>query len=161
MSEGPKTDQAPQHRNDMYGNVEMRSEEDPNVSALIPAATVVLVRDGDSAVEVLMLRKNSKITFGGMWVFPGGKIDAADYPGGEVSPDNIDAAARAAAVRETQEEAGITVDAQDYVFLSHWTPPPGQQKRFATWFFVAKVEGAMDIAIDDGEIKDHAWLNPA
>ena len=113
MSEGPKTDQAPQHRNDMYGNVEMRSEEDPNVSALIPAATVVLVRDGDSAVEVLMLRKNSKITFGGMWVFPGGKIDAADYPGGEVSPDNIDAAARAAAVRETQEEAGITVDAQD------------------------------------------------
>jgi 8-oxo-dGTP pyrophosphatase MutT (NUDIX family) len=119
----------------MYGNVEMRSEEDPNVSALIPAATVVLVRDGDSAVEVLMLRKNSKITFGGMWVFPGGKIDAADYPGGEVSSDNIDAAARAAAVRETQEEAGITVDAQDYEFLSHWTPPPGQQKRFATWFF--------------------------
>ena len=52
------------------------------------------------------------------------------------------------------------MDAQDYVFLSHWTPPPGQQKRFATWFFVAKVEGAMDIAIDDGEIKDHAWLNP-
>jgi 8-oxo-dGTP pyrophosphatase MutT (NUDIX family) len=161
VSEGPKTDQAPQHRNDMYGNVEMRSEEDPNVSALIPAATVVLVRDGDSAAEVLMLRKNSKITFGGMWVFPGGKIDVADYPGGEVSPDNIEVAARAAAVRETQEEAGITVDARDYVFLSHWTPPPGKQKRFATWFFVAKVEGAMDIAIDDGEIKDHAWVNPA
>ena len=47
------------------------------------------------------------------------------------------------------------------MFLSHWTPPPGQQKRFATWFFVAKVQGAMDVAIDDGEIKDHAWLNPA
>ena len=78
MSDGAKTDQAPQHRNDMYGNVDMRSEDDPNVSALIPAATVVLVREGDSGVEVLMLRKNSKITFGGMWVFPGGKIDAAD-----------------------------------------------------------------------------------
>ena len=64
-------------------------------------------------------------------------------------------------MRETQEEAGITVDAQDYEFLSHWTPPPGPQKRFATWFFVVKVEGAMDIAIDDGEIKEHAWLNPA
>jgi 8-oxo-dGTP pyrophosphatase MutT (NUDIX family) len=121
---------------------------------------VVLVRQGDTGIEVLMLRKNSKITFGGMWVFPGGKIDAADYPGGVADEANIDAAARAAAVRETQEEAGITVDAQDYVFLSHWTPPPGQQKRFATWFFVAKVEGALDIAIDDGEIKDHAWLNP-
>ena len=155
-----KTDQATQHRNDMYGNIDSRSEDDPNVSALIPAATVVLVRQGDKGIEVLMLRKNSKITFGGMWVFPGGKIDAADYPGGVADEANIDAAARAAAVRETQEEAGITVDAQDYVFLSHWTPPPGQQKRFATWFFVAKVEGALDIAIDDGEIKDHAWLNP-
>jgi 8-oxo-dGTP pyrophosphatase MutT (NUDIX family) len=158
MSE--KTDQATQHRNDMYGNIDSRSEDDPNVSALIPAATVVLVRQGDTGIEVLMLRKNSKITFGGMWVFPGGKIDAGDYPGGVANEANLDAAARAAAVRETQEEAGITVDAQDYVFLSHWTPPPGQQKRFATWFFVAKVEGAMDIAIDDGEIKDHAWLNP-
>ena len=155
-----KTDQATQHRNDMYGNIDSRSEDDPNVSALIPAATVVLVRQGDTGIEVLMLRKNSKITFGGMWVFPGGKIDAADYPGGVADEANIDSAARAAAVRETQEEAGITVDAQDYVFLSHWTPPPGQQKRFATWFFVAKVEGALDIAIDDGEIKDHAWLNP-
>jgi len=155
-----KTDQATQHRNDMYGNIDSRSEDDPNVSALIPAATVVLVRQGDTGIEVLMLRKNSKITFGGMWVLPGGKIDAADYPGGVADEANIDAAARAAAVRETQEEAGITVDAQDYVFLSHWTPPPGQQKRFATWFFVAKVEGALDIAIDDGEIKDHAWLNP-
>ena len=155
-----KTDQATQHRNDMYGNIDSRSEDDPNVSALIPAATVVLVRQGDTGIEVLMLRKNSKITFGGMWVFPGGKIDAADYPGGVADEANIDAAARAAAVRETQEEAGITVDAQDYVFLSNWTPPPGQQKRFATWFFVAKVEGALDIAIDDGEIKDHAWLNP-
>ena len=155
-----KTDQATQHRNDMYGNIDSRSEDDPNVSALIPAATVVLVRQGDTGIEVLMLRKNSKITFGGMWVFPGGKIDVADYPGGVADEANIDAAARAAAVRETQEEAGITVDAQDYVFLSHWTPPPGQQKRFATWFFVAKVEGALDIAIDDGEIKDHAWLNP-
>jgi 8-oxo-dGTP pyrophosphatase MutT (NUDIX family) len=155
------TDNTSQHRNDMYGNIDSRSEDDPNVSALIPAATVVLVRQGSSGVEVLMLRKNSKITFGGMWVFPGGKIDAADYPNGTVSEDTLEAAARAAAARETQEEASITVDAQDYVFLSHWTPPPGQQKRFATWFFVAKVEGALDVAIDDGEIKDHAWLNPA
>jgi len=154
-------DQATQHRNDMYGNIDSRSEDDPNVSALIPAATVVLIRQGDTGVEVLMLRKNSKITFGGMWVFPGGKIDDADYPGGVASEGELAAAARAAAVRETQEEAGITVGAEDYVYLSHWTPPPGQQKRFATWFFVAKVEGAMDIAIDDGEIKDHAWLNPA
>ena len=112
------TDNAAQHRNDMYGNIESRSEDDPNVSALIPASTVVLLRDGESGVEVLMLRKNSKITFGGMWVFPGGKIDAADYPGGEVDANHLESAARAAAVRETEEEAGITVASEDYVFLS-------------------------------------------
>ena len=36
----------------------------------------------------------------------------------------------------------------------------GSAKAFCDLVFVAKVEGAMDIAIDDGEIKEHAWLNP-
>ncbi|HAL42384.1 MAG TPA: NUDIX domain-containing protein, partial [Gammaproteobacteria bacterium] len=54
----------------MYGNIDARSEDDAGVSPTIPAATVVLLRDGEQGVEVLMLRKNSKITFGGMWVFP-------------------------------------------------------------------------------------------
>ena len=35
------------------------------------------------------------------------------------------------------------------------------RKALRDMVFVAKVEGAMDIAIDDGEIKEHAWLNPA
>ena len=30
-----------------------------------------------------MLRRNSKLKFaGGMWVFPGGRIDEGDYPAG-------------------------------------------------------------------------------
>lgn len=148
-----------EHKNDMYGNVEARTEEDPGVSAPIPAATVVLLRDGDAGMEVLMLRKNSKITFGGMWVFPGGKIDPQDYAAG--SAEDHDAAARQAAVRETQEEAGLTLDSQNFVWFAHWTPPPGPQKRFATWFFAAATQDEQAIKIDDGEIKEHAWLNPA
>ena len=31
------------HKNDMYGNIDLRSEEDEGVSELIPAATVVLL----------------------------------------------------------------------------------------------------------------------
>jgi hypothetical protein len=46
-----------QHRNDMYGNIDARGENDEGVSATIPAATVVLLRDGSEGVEVLMLRK--------------------------------------------------------------------------------------------------------
>ena len=49
----------------------------------IPAATVVLLRDGADGVETLMLRRDSKLAFaGGAWVFPGGRIDPEDYPDG-------------------------------------------------------------------------------
>ena len=49
----------------------------------MPAATVVVLRDGADGPETLMLRKNSKIAFGGMWVFPGGKVDAEDWNEGD------------------------------------------------------------------------------
>jgi len=148
--------QSGQHKNDLYGDIAARSESDEGVAAPIPAATVVLLRDTPDGPELLMLRKNSKITFGGMWVFPGGKVDAADYP----ADGDVDAAARTAAARETQEEAGLALASADFVHFSHWTPPPGPQKRFATWFFAAKAPDGVEIAIDDGEIKDSAWLRP-
>ncbi len=93
-------------------------------SVLIPAATVVLLRDGSAGIETLMLRKNSKIAFGGMWVFPGGRIDDDDTvvdDGGR--PDAL-ATAAAAAVREAAEEASVRVDPATLVWFAHWVPPP-------------------------------------
>ena len=149
-----------QHKNDMYGNIESRSEDDAGVQAAIPAATVVLLRDGDDGIEVLMLKKNSKITFGGMWVFPGGKIDAEDQVGDEDSGG--EQTARAAAAREAFEEAGMILKPDEFAYFAHWTPPPGPQKRFTTWFFAADVnEASHEVSIDDGEIKDSAWIRPA
>ncbi len=44
-----------------------------------PAATVVLVREGVGGPEVLLLRRNRATGFvPGAWVFPGGRVDAAD-----------------------------------------------------------------------------------
>ena len=146
-----------QHKNDMYGNIDARSESEEGVLPPIPAATVVLLREAEQSYEVLMLKKNSKITFGGMWVFPGGKIDPEDY--GE--ENELEFAARAAAVRETKEETGISVDSTDFIHFAHWTPPPGPQKRFATWFFIAKSTGVKSVEIDEGEIKDHQWIKPS
>ncbi len=91
----------------------------------IPAATVVLLRDGADGVETLMLRRNSKLAFaGGAWVFPGGRIDPEDYPGGVVSDDDdaVLTAARNAAAREAMEEAGLAVDPETLVWFAHWTP---------------------------------------
>ena len=155
MSATDKPDQ--KHRNDMYGNAEARPADDHAEPPPIPAATVVLLRDTDQGPEVLMLRKTSKISFGGMWVFPGGRIDADDYPG----DGDADTAARNAASREAQEEAGIVAQPTDFVWFSHWTPPPVTPKRFATWFFAARAGDSHDIEVDGGEIDDHAWIRPA
>lgn len=153
MSQGKDT----QHRNDIYGKIDFRSEQEDGVLPAIPAATVVLLRDSDDGPEVLMLRKNSKITFGGMWVFPGGKIDPEDYP----EDGDLQVAARTAAAREAEEEASVVVSPDEFVCFAHWTPPPGPQKRFATWFFAAHAAHQHEVSIDDGEIKDHAWVRPA
>ena len=128
-----------------------------SASPLIPAATLVLLRDNAGALEVLMLKRNAKISFGGMWVFPGGRLEASDYrPGQDES-----FAARQAAVRETKEETGLSLNPSDFIYFAHWTPPPSTPKRFATWFFAASATTNEGIAIDGGEILSHRWISPA
>ncbi len=123
------------------------------------AATVILLRDGTAGLETLLLRRSSKLVFaGGMWVFPGGRVDAADREG--LAEGDELGAARRAAVREAAEEAGVEIDPGSLVRFSHWTPPPITPKRFLTWFFAAAAPAA-DVVIDGGEIRDHAWWAPA
>lgn len=122
----------------------------------IPAATVVLLRDSDHGLETLMLHRSSTVAFGGMWVFPGGRVDAGDR-----RPDDRDdeAPARRAAVREAAEECGLVIEPHEVVPFSHWTPPAVSPRRYATWFFVARATDG-DVLVDGGEIHDHAWLSP-
>ncbi len=127
-------------------------------AAPVPAATVVLLRDGPRGLETLVLRKSSQVAFGGMWVFPGGRVDAADGQG--LDPADELAAARRAAAREAGEEAGLAVDAASLVVFSHWTPPPVAPRRFLTWFFLAPAPTG-GVSVDRGEIHDHAWMGPA
>ncbi len=126
----------------------------------IPAATVLVVRDGDDGVEALMLRRDRDLSFaGGTWVFPGGRIDPEDHP-----PDGLDleAAALRAAVREAHEESGLVLDPLLLRRWSHWTPPPESPRRFTTAFFVAAVPAdAGEIVVDDGEIREFQWRRPA
>jgi len=125
----------------------------------VPAATVVLLRDGTDGAEALMLRRNAGLAFaGGAWVFPGGRVDPGDVdparPGDELLT------ARNAAVREAREEAGLDLDPAGFVVLSRWCPPPQAPRRFNTWFFVAAAHGG-EVTIDGGEIHDHTWITPA
>lgn len=136
----------------------MRREAESG-SPMFPASTVVLLRDAPDGggLEVLMLRRNAAVEFaGGMWVFPGGRIDPEDHEGAE----DLLAAARNASVREAHEEAGQIVDVTSLVFFAHWCPPPNAPKRFATFFFACRALGD-EVTIDGSEIHDHEWMTPA
>jgi 8-oxo-dGTP pyrophosphatase MutT (NUDIX family) len=123
----------------------------------IPAATVILVRDGSEGLEALMLHKVSRVAFGGNWVFPGGRVDDADR---REAGDDEEEAARQAAAREALEECGLAVDPVDLVPFSHWVPPAITPRRFSTWFFLARASEG-EVLVDGGEIHEHQWLTPA
>ncbi|MDB3985785.1 NUDIX hydrolase [Pseudomonadales bacterium] len=143
-----------QHRNDIYGTAD---QPDQLETPAIPAATVILLRDSDRGVETLMLHRTSKVHFGGMWVFPGGRIDPEDYP----ESNDVNIAAQHAAVRETLEETGITIGGDAFAWFAHWTPPAGTPRRYATWFFASILETDQVIAVDGFEIQNHEWIQPA
>jgi 8-oxo-dGTP pyrophosphatase MutT (NUDIX family) len=133
-------------------------ETSENVEPVFPAATVILVRDGDNGLEALLVQRHQAVQhMGGMWVFPGGKVDQADYPHDR---DEYRAAINAA-IRETREEAGLKISADQLVYLSHWTTPEGVKRRFATWFFLAILEDGQEVQVDGGEITLHRWIKPA
>ncbi|WP_439102622.1 NUDIX hydrolase [Congregibacter sp.] len=121
-----------------------------------PASTVVLLRDGEQELEVLMVRRNRALAFaGGFWVFPGGAVDEADRTRGGDDPDE---AARYAAAREAEEEAGVSPDPESMVLISHWTTPVGERKRFSTWIFAGEVAPDSEVVIDGSEIHDYQWI---
>lgn len=82
---------------------------------LIPAATVLLLRDGSQGPEVFMVQRHHRIDFAtGALVFPGGKVDKGDVsaavmercPGIGSIPAPMQSF-RIAALREAFEESGI------------------------------------------------------
>ena len=84
----------------------------PSVPAEVPvrpAATVMLLRDAatgseSGGLEVFVLRRTNNAAFaGGMYVFPGGRVDPADGEGDE--------AYVVAAIRECFEECGVLLAA--------------------------------------------------
>ena len=104
-----------------FGAEQQSSSEDK--SALRPAATVMLIRDVADGIEVFMLQRTHSAAFaGGMYVFPGGRVDATDGTDElEAFCDGLDDAQASgllqiprgglaywvAAIRECFEEAGV------------------------------------------------------
>jgi len=121
----------------------------------LPSGTVVVLRD-TPGLEVLLLQRAARGGEPGIWVFPGGKVDAGDRRAGADPADD----ARRAAVREAAEEAGIALAADALAPISRWITPEIAPKRFDTWFF-ATLAAADDVRVDGVEIAAHRWIAPA
>ncbi|MEH6581883.1 MAG: NUDIX hydrolase, partial [Halioglobus sp.] len=121
-----------------------------------PASTVVLLRDSPEGLQTLLLRRNKALAFaGGLWVFPGGAIDAEDL---EAAGGDLQQASKFAAEREALEESGLQPRLEDMIQLSHWTTPVIEPKRFYTWIYAAPVASDDEVVIDGSEIHDSRWI---
>lgn len=150
-----------------------------------PAATILALRPAVGGFEVLMVHRNSRGFFGGIAVFPGGKVDAIDVPPGLTYDD--DQSCRNAAVREFAEETGILVTSRGtapapvvkgpsfyewldtqpiapgvdrLVLVSRWITPETAPRRFDTRFYVVECADPPEVAIDEDELIGYEWVAP-
>jgi len=105
-------------------------------------------------LEVLLLKRTERAKFmPGVWVFPGGGVDARDGEG--------EAGYRACAVRELEEEAGIALsEDEELVLFSRWITPEVVSRRFDAWFFLALAPAHSPPEPDGVETVEAGWFEP-
>ena len=128
--------------------------EELNTGVTTPArlaATAILLRDGETGLEVLLVQRNPEQRFmGGAWVFPGGAVHDEDE-----SPERT-------ALRELEEEAGMRIeDAETLVPFSRWITPEEVKIRFDTFFYVVAAPPDAEPRVDGAECVDARWIAPA
>ena len=141
---------------------------------LIPASTVMMLRDTDDGPEVFMVVRHHEIDFAsGALVFPGGKVDKADFDSGlrahcgqAQAYDDKELALRVASIRESFEECGILLarekGADDFVSAERLAALEKWRDRFnnrdATMLEFAEAEN-LEFAIDALDFFAH-WVTP-
>jgi 8-oxo-dGTP pyrophosphatase MutT (NUDIX family) len=138
------------------GGAPLRGDDEPPATPR-PAATVVLLRRGgkhtDRGLQVCLVQRNPEASFmPGVWVFPGGAVDAGDGEG--------EHGHRRCAVRELKEEAGIEVDPDELVPYSRWITPRIVPVRFDTRFYLALAPAHSPPHPDGSETVDAGWFAP-
>jgi 8-oxo-dGTP pyrophosphatase MutT (NUDIX family) len=138
------------------------------------AATVLLLRPAappGPGLEVYLLRRAASMAFAsGVYAFPGGAVDPADYRGDPVAgdwparlgrPEPEASAVVRAAVREVAEETGVRLSAGDLVAWTRWITPECEPRRYDTHFFLAPLPDRQQPADVSGEADRTEWAHPA
>ncbi|GAB3254557.1 NUDIX hydrolase [Arthrobacter pigmenti] len=139
-----------------------------DAEAVVPmlAVSVLMLRRDAPELEVFIQHRVSTMDFApGAVVFPGGRVDNADYvagaagvldeavlerhvhawrhtvagSNGEEALLELSAVLLAAAIREVGEETGAAIAASELLPWANWVTPPGGPKRFDTYFYLVIV----------------------
>lgn len=116
-----------------------------------PAATVVLLRDGDAGIETFLMRRAMTMRFApGMYVFPGGRVEDVD-----------DGSTRACGIRETFEETGVDLSASQISYWSRWITPEVEDWRYDVHFYCAALPAGSDARNTTSEADWVGWYSLA
>ncbi|MPZ54153.1 MAG: NUDIX domain-containing protein [Acidimicrobiia bacterium] len=145
----------------------------------VPAATLIIVRERDGELDVVMVERPRRGSFPGHHVFPGGSVDPDDVhlPIEGSPPDGL-----ATALRETAEEVGLflttegwqalpggpvaevlsatgcRLDGTSPVPLARWITPDFMPYRFDTAFFVVSAGTTPELRPAPDEVVWAGWV---
>jgi len=135
------------------------------------AATVVLLRDTPDGLQVWLQQRSPTLVFaGGMHAFPGGSVEAPDRAAmvaGTVvarhrdvwSCGSVEATTLiGAALRETEEEAGVRLAPDSLVPWARWLTPVGEPRRFDARFYLAAMPADQQARPLTSEVHDAQWI---
>lgn len=121
---------------------------DPNPTRWVEVAVAVVFRRRAGVVELLIARRHAEAIRGGLWEFPGGKIEPGE-------------AAAAAALREVEEEVGLGADQvltapRALAVVAHTDPTVRREKSVRLHAFLVEVHAeAVARALGSGEVR---WI---
>lgn len=139
----------------------------PVLPPVRPAASVILIHERrGEAPQILFCQRGAAMAFAaGAFVFPGGRVDEEDVAAAESLLPHLpreDGAARIAALRELQEETGVTgFEAEALMPFARWLPAEQVTRRFDTRFYLARADEPFLPVADGGETVACFWASAA
>lgn len=118
----------------------------PNPTRWVEVAVAVVFRRVAGRVELLIARRHAEAIRGGLWEFPGGKIEPGETPA-------------AAALREVEEEVGLGADAiaappRPLTVVAHTDPAVVREKSVRLHASLVEVRADAEArALGSGEVR--------
>ncbi|MDN6529256.1 MAG: NUDIX hydrolase [Brevibacterium sp.] len=166
-------------RSDLADSSSRPDVADPSAVPIRPAVSVLMLRDGDTGLEVFGQHRVSTMDFAaGVVVFPGGRVDPIDEQTaasiavpdpqthqGAWKDSTIAEVAEgwrillATAVREVEEETGAVLDTAGLKPWANWVTPAGRPRRFDTYFYVVSAGDLESARHQTTEAHSSEWMS--